>query len=523
MRQSLISFALAPLALLLAHQSVLAQQSAPVGSFTAGPIALVIDSARTWQVSLNGVLAVEGEYAIRGDTLVLNDRGGPRACAPTDTGIYTWTRAERTLTLAMVADPCQGRAGALAREWSQAPSGLQALSGLHVIDGTGAAARAGMTIVIQDGRIADVYPDGTRPLPAGAERVDLTGRWAIPGLIDVHVHVATDPSGTDARAAVLSRLLRALHGGVTTIRDMGGDARMLAGLARDAELGEIESPAILYSAIFAGPAFFRDRRVLDSSRGAVAGQAAWARAIRPDTDLRVAIAEAKGAGARAVKLYADLPAELIGPIVAEAHRQGMLVWSHAALFPARPSGIVAAGVDVVSHAPLLAWEAADRLPDYGQRANADFAGTAPAAVDPVLREMAARGTILDPTLFVYSLTDRQEQAAWAAAVTSRARELGVRIATGTDGLIGSEQGKLPNVHRELELLVERAGLTPLQAIAAATSIAAAAVGVQDDRGTIAPGMTADLVILESDPVADIRNTRSIRWVMRNGRRYPPDS
>lgn len=493
-----------------------------VGSFSASPLALAFDSAGGWRVTLNGTLGVEGSYELRRDTIRLRDRGGPRACPPAAVGTYTWARSGGTLNLIAVADACQGRRGALAREWTASSGGVQALVGLTLIDGTGAPARAATTLVLENGRIRDVFPDGSKPLPADADRIDLAGRWAIPGLIDAHVHLATDPSNEDSRATMLLRLRNALRGGVTTVRDMGGDARVLAGLARDANLGEIESPSLVYSAIFAGPEFFRDPRIVASSRGATPGTVPWGRAVRDDTDVPRAVAEAKGAGARALKLYADLPARALAPLVAEAHRQGLLVWSHAALFPARPSDIVDAGVDVVSHASLLVWEPTTELPPYTARARGDFDGVSPTsdAIDRLLRRMASRGTILEPTLFVVSPQGQPSKSGeWAARVTARARALGVRIAAGTDGLIANGENARPNLHEELALLVRHAGLTPLEAISAATSVAAIALGVQSDRGVLAPGKAADLVILSRDPTADIRNTRSIEWVMKAGKRY----
>jgi imidazolonepropionase-like amidohydrolase len=496
----------------------------PAGSFSAGPLALALDDAGVWRVTLNGTVGVEGGYEVRGDTIVLRDRGGPRACPPTTAGTYTWARTGGTLTFTAVADECAGRRGAIAREWAAVSAGIQALVGATVIDGTGAPVRAATTLVVENGRIRDMFPDGSKPLPTGVNRVDLSGRWVIPGLIDSHVHLATDPSGEDNRAAVLRRLRNALRGGVTTARDMGGDARVLAGLARDANLGEIESPSLVYSAIFAGPDFFRDPRVVASSKGVTPGAASWGRAVRADMDVPRAVAEAKGAGVRALKLYADLPAARLQPLVEETHRQGLLVWSHAALFPARPSEIVNAGIDVVSHAALLVWEPVAQLPPYTARARGDFDTVSPtdAAIDRLLRAMASRGTILEPTLFVVSPGGQPSKAGeWAARVTARARALGVRIAAGTDGLIPNGENARPNLHEELALLVRYAGLTPLEAIGAATSVAATALGVQDDRGVLEPGKAADLVVLSRDPLADIRNTRSIEWVMKAGKRYEP--
>lgn len=438
-----------------------------------------------------------------------------RVCATR--GIHRWRIAANLMALVVPA--------ALAVAQFPAPerASAQALFGATVIDGTGAPARGSMTLLIENGRVRDVFPDGSKPIPDGVSRIDLSGKWVIPGLIDAHVHLETDPSGEDNRTTVLRRLRNALHGGVTTVRDMGGDARVLAGLARDANLGEIESPSLVYSAIFAGPDFFRDPRIVASSKGVTPGEAAWGRAVRADTDIPRVVAEAKGAGVRALKLYADLPASRVKPLVDEAHRQGLLVWSHATLFPARPSEIVDAGVDVLSHASLLVWEPVRQLPSYTARARGDFDAISPAdpAIDGLLRAMARRGTILEPTLFVVSRGARgqpSQSGEWAARVTARARTFGVRIAAGTDGLIEDSEKARPNLHEELALLVN-AGLTPLEAVSAATSVAASALGVQDDRGVIAPGKAADLVVLTRDPLADIRNTRSIAWVMKAGKRY----
>lgn len=494
-----------------------------VGPFSAGPFGLAFDSAGSWHVIINGAMAVEGVYELRRDTVLLRDRGGSRACAPDVVGTYTWARTGAALSLTPVADQCQGRRGALTREWSApAAASVQALVGVTLIDGTGASGRARTTLLVQNGRIRDVFPDGSKPLPPEATRIDLTGRWVIPGLIDAHVHLATNPSGEDNRAMVLRRLQSSLRGGVTTVRDMGGDSRVLAGLARDANLGEIESPSLVYSAVFAGPDFFRDPRIIASSKGVTPGTAPWGRAVRDDLDVPRAIAEAKGAGVRALKLYADLPANRLRPLVVEAHRQGLLVWSHAALFPARPSEIVDAGIDVVSHATLLAWEPVAQMPPYTARARADYDNVSPTspAIDRLLRTMASRGTILEPTLFVVSPQGQPSKAGeWAGRVTARARALGVRIAAGTDGLIADADNARPNLHEELALLVRYAGLTPLEAISAATATAASALGVQDDRGVLAPGKAADLVVLSRDPTADIRNTRAIEWVMKAGKRY----
>jgi len=108
------------------------------------------------------------------------------------------------------------------------------------------------------------------------------------------------------------------------------------------------------------------------------------------------------------------------------------------------------------------------------------------------------------------------RAPWMYAVTKRAAQLGVPIVAGTDGLFGIASDSLPTLHRELELLISGAGLSPAQALTAATLNGARAIGVADQTGTIAVGKAADLVLLDADPLADIRNTRRIAAVIKNG-------
>jgi imidazolonepropionase-like amidohydrolase len=392
------------------------------------------------------------------------------------------------------------------------------LAGVTLFDGTGTPARPNQSVLIEGERITAIFPAGSRPLPVGATIYNLTGRYLIPGLIDTHVHVATDPSSEDSRPRTERRLRAALLGGVTAVRDMAGDVRALASLQRDALLGEITSPDIYYAALFAGPAFFDDPRTHDASRGLIAGQVPWMRAITDTTDLHQAVAEARGSGASAIKLYAALSGELARRITAEAHAQGLLVWAHAALRPARPIDVVEAGVDAVSHASLvsLAMDSARR--DAALHAPA----TRPldledAGLDTLFAAMVRRHVIFEPTLLVFA--DRPTVLRLAGAVARMAHLRGVTMIAGTDtlGAVGSDSVALPNLHRELELLVTLAGLSPAEALESATRDAAVALGAQRIRGTVEVGKLADLVVLRSDPLRDIRHTRAIQLVLKRGR------
>ena len=137
---------------------------------------------------------------------------------------------------------------------------VTAFVNVTLIDGTGTPPRPGTTVVFRNQRIEAIFPTGSHALHAGTRTIDLTGRYLIPGLIDTHTHVATDPAGEDTRERTERRLCNALLGGVTTIREMAGDVRALSSLARDALVGAIVSPDIHYVALFASPAFFADPR-----------------------------------------------------------------------------------------------------------------------------------------------------------------------------------------------------------------------------------------------------------------------
>jgi imidazolonepropionase-like amidohydrolase len=413
----------------------------------------------------------------------------------------------------------------------RAPSLL--IKNITVIDGSGAPPRSGLDVLVRDGRIVSVGADGVgadgrRPeREASTERqagvsadltIDGAGLFALPGLIDAHVHLSGLP--WDARRAQLSRVLR---GGVTTVYDLASDLRNTSDLARAALAGEIESPRIVYAALFAGPAFFSDPRVVATSLGYRPGDAPWNREIRPDTDLVRAVAAARGAGAAAVKLYAALDGPTVRRIGDEARRQQLRLVAHATVFPAKPSDLVAAGVTMLAHSAYLVWEGMPPSPEFQKRARGDFAGVPPdgAVMTALLQSMKDEDVALNPTLWIFAEgTPKDDLTAarthWMNAITKRAQDLGVVIAAGVDSVTNGND-PLPTIHKELELLVTGAGLTPLQAIAAATRGAAHAMGLDDQLGTIAPGRAADLLIVSADPAADIRNTRRIRYVIQNGR------
>ena len=409
-----------------------------------------------------------------------------------------------------------------------------ALTHATVIDGTGAPAQTDMTIVINGSEIQSIYPSTAQAPPKGARVEDLHGRYVIPGLIDAHVHM-TDVEPDMAHYRGFLRAL--LDGGVTGVRVMAGNARQLGYLAQLTNSDAIVGPDIFYSALVAGPSFFaRDARVAAAAPGFTAGAAPWMHAVDAHTDLPSLMAQAKGTGATGIKIYANLPGPLVQAITHEAHRQGLRVWTHATIFPARPSDAVAAGADTISHSAYLVWEAAAKVPDdYGVRAKGDFTHVRPDApkILALLDSMKAHGTILDATLDLFRDEAEHHPAnvgvgivPWSYQVTRLAHEHGIPVDVGTDtaGLPEDADGNpdlkaLPGVHAEMALLVEHAGFTPIEAIHAATQVSAQAQGQEATRGTIVPGKRADLVVLTADPGQDIHNSTKIDFVMKNGKVY----
>ena len=402
-------------------------------------------------------------------------------------------------------------------------TGFVALTGVTLWDGTGAAPRPATTILLHDERIAAVFPDGAQPLPAATTVRAFKGKYVIPGLMDTHVHVGSDVSGEDARPRAERRLCRALLGGITSVRDMAGDTRALGSLKRDAKVGDIASPDLYFAALFAGPAFFSDPRTAQASAGEVPGSMPGMRAIDSTTDLRQVVAEAKGTGATAIKLYAALTPAVVAAATAEAHRQGMLVWAHAAMAQVSPLQMTEAGVNVLSHGSLFARQLGrDGYAALMKDSTGSIKGKFDTpGFDSLFNAMRRRGTILEPTLFIYS-DERAALRPIGAEITRRARTFGIAIAAGTDSLGSGDEGgwQAPNLYEEMRLLVQQAGLTTAEALTAATRTAAVTMGTLAERGTVEPGKLADLVVLDADPLADIASIARVRLVVKRGAFYP---
>lgn len=396
-------------------------------------------------------------------------------------------------------------------EPAQDPTPDLVLADVTVVDGTGAAPREGQTIEITDGRISAIRSTS----PADNPSIDVGGSFALPGLIDAHVHLPGDHS------ALKSTLDSMLHLGITSTREMGCCAPEYAEMRSRVDANKVTD---LYgSAFWAGPPFLKsDLRWRDRlERYEEAGNVPWLLTVTDTTDLQAALRGARDSGVTGVKIYSNMKPPLVRSVAQTADDFDLRVWSHAAVFPTRPSTVVESGVDVISHAGFLIWEAVDELPEtyngghpwnpFGPLAPYDSISPDNPEIASVLQTMREGEVILDPTISVMEyLSD--EARAWTIEVTRLAHEMDVPICTGTDAA---------SLFAEIEALVREVGLSPLEAVRSASLIGAAAIGIEEEVGSLEVGKVADIVVYPSDPINDIAVLRHPSHVIKGGQVVRP--
>jgi imidazolonepropionase-like amidohydrolase len=377
----------------------------------------------------------------------------------------------------------------------------------------------GRDVIIRGTRVATVQPTGG-PVPAAKHAIDGTGKFAIPGLFDTHVHMARL---TPEAAGVFVAF------GVTSVRDMGTDPEKIVAWRRAIARGTFMGPRIVQACgpMLEGRGEPRVDHWLVANPQAAAGIVEKLRVLGMDcvkvrtfADAETLRAIGAAASARGMMLAGHPPEPLT---TAEAVALGMRSFEHA-FFPyplskvaaadrdAAIRGLVAAGA---AHVPtLIAW--------YPSTIEADELRKALAAI-----ELSASYGLPDALLTHWKNFvpehERQKRGTpgWQSALRTAAADIGTLHRAGVRVLPGSDTGApfvTPGLglHDELALLVSMAGLTPAQALRAATIESARFLGCDGDLGSIEQGKIADLVILTGDPLADIRETRSIDAVVFRG-------
>ena len=408
-------------------------------------------------------------------------------------------------------------------------------TGASVIDGTGRPPLERAALVVRDGRVQAVSPAAELAIPDGAARIDAAGKTIIPGLITAHAHLNDGDEALPLRERLLAQLRTYAAFGVTAVQTLG-DGRSRAHRAHAPRLPypwQVGEESVRVRDAQADGDLLDRARLFPSGPNVVGATEAEARA---------GVDEIAELGVDVIKTRLDDRPDDMAPavyraLIDQAHRRGLRVAAHAVTLE-DAKGLADAGVDAIVHSvrdrdvdaeliAALTSRGVGYVPTLTRTLSLFLYETTPAFFgdpfflrggDPYRAEMER---IRDPEL--QAKVRGSEQAAAARRVLAQARrnlkllaDGGVAIAMGTDS--GTQLGRWQGwfEHVELELMVE-AGLTPAQALVAATGSAARVMGL-GELGTLEPGKWADFVVLDADPLADIRNTRRIDSVWIAGRR-----
>ncbi len=411
--------------------------------------------------------------------------------------------------------------------------GSTLIRNVRVFDSEHATLGSPSDVLVRDGRIASISAAGFDKTPAD-HVVEGNNRVLLPGLFDMHAHFGAWDGGLHMAA------------GITTIRDMGNDNATLQQLIADGTAGKLLSPHIV-------PAGFIEGESQMSARNGFV--------IKNLDEAKHAIDWYHAHGYPQIKIYNSFPKDLVRDTAAYAHQNGMRVSGHVPAFM-RAQDVVVQGYDEIQHINqlMLNFFVDDKtdtrtlqrfyLPAE-KTADLDFDGQ---PVQDFIALLASHKTVIDPTLSTFEFLHQRDgemspivadiadhlppdvQRGRRAAemkipddataaryrksfdkmveFVGRAYKAGVPLVAGTDELPGF------TLQHELELYV-RAGLTPLQVLQVATWNGAKYARVLDDRGSIAVGKRADIVLVDGDPTTNISDIRKVALVLKDGNAYYP--
>jgi imidazolonepropionase-like amidohydrolase len=397
----------------------------------------------------------------------------------------------------------------------------RAFVGATLFDGTGAPPIPNAVLVVADGRIVSVGPADQVTIPDDAERVDLSGRFIMPGLVNAHGHIGP-ADGLQSGPAVNTdenvrrQLALSARYGVTTVVSLGDD-REPGFRAREGN----ESPDLDRARLFVAGQVVSAKSPEDARRAV-----REAAALKPDW-IKIRVDDNLGAGTK-------MPPEVYRAVIDEAHAHKLPVAAHI-FYLEDAKGLLRAGVDFLAHS-VRDRNVDSELIDLMVARNVCLSPTLMREVSTFVYE--SRPAFFDDPFFtrdadpkvIAALEDPERQAAMAKSRATQAYKAGlevarrnvkalhgagIRIASGTDsGPPARFQGYFE--HLELEELV-RSGLTPTEALAAGTGTAARCMGLGDRVGILGGRRWADFIVLSANPAEDIRHTRSIEsvWIAGN--------
>ena len=382
-----------------------------------------------------------------------------------------------------------------------------AITGVTLIDGTGAPPVHDAAVVVRNGRIAAVGPRSQVIIAKDVKVIDGHGATLLPGLWEMHAHFAQVEWGPAYLAA-----------GVTSARDCGGEFEFITAVRDSIESGKGLGPRLVLAGL------------VDRSGTGTFG-VNWA--DTPEQG-RAQVARYKAAGFAQMKIYSRIQPDVLATVAAEAHKQGMTVTGHV------PDGMTAiqaveAGMDQINHFGPV-YQEIRRAGESRERV-IQFFKDHHTVVDPTMAwgELLSRPMNVDIATFEpgfakapYTLTSvigtagsAPTNAPQGARSSSQYEVLRALYAAGIPIVAGTDKA-LPghSLHRELELYVQ-AGLTPMQVIQIATGGAAKVMGMDRDTGTVEVGKRADMILVDGDPLARFSDLRKVARVITNGRVYDP--
>lgn len=407
-------------------------------------------------------------------------------------------------------------------------TGTMAFTGATLIDGTGKPPIANATVVTSNGKIVAAGPAATVKIPSGATRIEVAGKYIIPGLWDMHAHYEQVEWGPIYLAA-----------GVTTVRDVGNEFEFISAVRNKVNSGQGLGPHMLNAGIVDGDSKF----AIGIDR------------VNSPQDAEDWVEKYHDAGFEQMKIYSSVTSDNVKAICTAAHKLGMTVTGHI------PQGMtiydgVNDGMDQVNHIQYLVaalipkdFDPRKATPEQRMQTSANIDINS-AAGQELIKFLKAHGTVIDDTIALFEMFSRPETTPMSQLepgvlkvppelreqLTSGGtppqyaelatkffhRELdiigalhraGVTVVAGTDQAVPGY-----SVYREMELYVE-AGMTPLEALQAATIVPARVMKIDKEAGTVEAGKRADFDILDANPIENIHNIRTVKQVIANGVLY----
>jgi imidazolonepropionase-like amidohydrolase len=399
--------------------------------------------------------------------------------------------------------------------------GVVALRGATVIDGTGSAPKPHAVVVVNGNKIVDVltndskYHDYYSHQPVNV--LNLTGKYIIPGLFDMHAHVASVLKNSYNQTKSENMLNMLLANGITTIRNPGGPTEQSVALKKNVTTGKIKGPMI-----FTAGRLINDPQIPIPF---VEKQVKTEQEVRQEVRLQAAV------GVDYIKLYVGLTPNLVRAAIDQAHYNGIKVIGH--LYLTSWTAAANLGIDALTHgvpvSPYLLSKDKQRIFIENRLGPFDhflwlnlvnLNNSNSTEINEMIKSLVTHKVPIDPTLDIYEAMlkdNKKDQYLWPKVLrlTKMMYDNGVEVLSGTDipnfGLVPGE-----SLHHELELLVE-AGISPLDVIKIAAGNGADALGILDKVGTIEHGKEADMIVLAANPIDNINNTKKIEAIIDDGK------